>query len=110
MRSAALDDLLLPLMDEAEWRKVLVSRAVSRGDVDAAASLASQQSARAKLAANELSEVTLLGDVERAAALQERLAVLLAIRADTTQDEGSYSAYLDKDEDYEVNRRRIMGS
>ena len=51
----------------------------------------------------------LLGDLGRAAALQERLAVLTASRADVTQDEGSYSRFLDKDEDYEANRRRIMG-
>ena len=70
--------------------------------------LAGGQSARARVE-NELSEAVLLGDLGRAAELQERLAVLTASRADVTQDEGSYSRFLDKDEDYEANRRRIMG-
>ena len=70
--------------------------------------LAGGQSARARVE-NELSEAVLVGDLGRAAELQERLAVLTASRADVTQDEGSYSRFLDKDEDYEANRRRIMG-
>ena len=37
-------------------------------------------------------------------------AVYSAIRADITQDEGSYSRFLDKDEWYERQRRRTNGA
>ena len=41
--------------------------------------------------------------------LKSELGLLTDLRADFTQDQGEYSAYLDKDEWYERDRRRALG-
>ena len=49
------------------------------------------------------------GDDERIAAIEGELEFRTELRADFTQDEGSYSSYLDKDDWYERDRRRALG-
>ena len=41
--------------------------------------------------------------------LKSELGLLTDLRADFTQDQGEYSAYLDKEEWYERDRRRALG-
>ena len=50
------------------------------------------------------------GDLAGELRARDDEAVYSAIRADITQDEGSYSRFLDKDEWYERQRRRTNGA
>ncbi|CAN0052787.1 unnamed protein product, partial [Phaeothamnion confervicola] len=90
----ALDDLLLPLMDETVRRDVLIHRAVERENYAAAASLSEGKSER-HVVAERLAEAVATEDFPLAARLRERLDWLQQLRADMTQDEGSYQKDLD---------------
>jgi len=104
-----LDDLLLPLLDEAVRAQVLRRRALERGDWEEAARLQDNRSERDQL----LEEISTRREAdpedELLPALEERYELLTSLRADPTLDEGSYDPYLDQDEWYEAQRRAMMG-
>ncbi|KAG5191463.1 hypothetical protein JKP88DRAFT_271319 [Tribonema minus] len=109
MASAArLDELLLPLLDETVRRDVMLRRALAREDYAAAAQLGGAGSERA-VVKHALADAVEEEDYEAANRLRARLEVLTALRADVTQDEGSYDRYLDADEWYVRERMRAMG-
>ena len=94
-----LDELLVPLVDESVRRSVLIRDAEQRGDEAEARALREERSPRqrAKEEADRARESELGGDGE-AEMWDEKADLLGGLRADVTQDEGSYSRFLDKDE------------
>ena len=98
-----LDDLLLPLIDETVRNQYLIRDAENRGDIETVKRLKANQSRRqtAKETAQKLREAG-----QDADAWDEEASFLESLRADATQDEGSYSRFLDRDDWYERNRQR----
>jgi len=106
---APVDALLVPLLDEAVRRDLAVEAALRRGDVAGAAALMAGKSKRhaaRDLAAQASADGDLAGEIRA----RDDEAVYSAIRADITQDEGSYSRFLDKDEWYERQQRQTNGA
>jgi len=99
-----LEEMLLPMMDEAVRRAVLLQRALERGDYETAVELSGNKSER-QVVIEQLAVAKGQNNMELAERLQERLNVLKEIRADYTQDEGSYQRDLDQDEWYWRNRQ-----
>jgi hypothetical protein len=100
----ALDDLLLPLVDESVRNEYFIREAERRGDLDRVAELKDSKSRRQ--VAKEKAEEARRAGVEDVADWWETEAEFLAtLRADPTQDEGSYSRFLDRDEWYERTRQ-----
>ncbi len=101
-----LDEKLLPLIDESVRRQILVREAETRGDFEGVNELESRKSKReiAKLNAEIAKED---GKLELAAMWEKEADFYATLRADVTQDEGSYSSYLDRDEWYERTRQKI---
>lgn len=106
---AALDELLVPLIDESVRRQYQIREAEQRGDVERAAELRQAKSQR--LMAKEMAEQARKkagsdddGEAER---WDTEADFYASLRADVTQDEGSYSRFLDRDVWYERNRQRI---
>eukprot|EP00591_Stephanopyxis_turris_P008388 CAMPEP_0195511376 /NCGR_PEP_ID=MMETSP0794_2-20130614/3715_1 /TAXON_ID=515487 /ORGANISM="Stephanopyxis turris, Strain CCMP 815" /LENGTH=805 /DNA_ID=CAMNT_0040638957 /DNA_START=205 /DNA_END=2622 /DNA_ORIENTATION=- len=101
--SAPLDKLILPLMDESVRRQYQIRLAEQSGDFDTANELRNQRSERQ--IAKELSEAAQNDGNEMLAQMwQEEAEFRGDLRADVTQDEGSYSRFLDKDDWYERDR------
>ena len=99
-----LDELLLPLIDESVRRQYLIRDAEQRGDMERVAQLKAAKSRRQT--AKEFAETALdQGDKEQAAQWESEAQFLESLRADVTQDEGSYSRFLDRDEWYERERQ-----
>lgn len=95
-----LDDMLLPLIDESIRRKYQIRDAERRGDVVEAEELQRQVSRRQtalELAERARSE----GYEDEAERLEKEADTYKSSRADFTQDEGSYSRFLDRDDWYE---------
>jgi len=100
-----LDELLLPLIDEAVRRQYLIRDAERRGDVQRAAELRVSKSRR--LTALEKAQAARNnGDGDLADSLDSESAFLETLRADITQDEGAYSRFLDRDDWYERDRQK----
>lgn len=98
-----LDDLLLPLIDEGVRRQLKIREAVKNGDTEVASELQQRRSKRQQ--ARELAEAARRDGNDSLADMWNDEAELLSeLKADTTQDEESYSTYLDKDEWYERDR------
>lgn len=95
----ALDDLLLPLIDESVRRQYRIRDAERRGDTALVEALLAQKSRRQ--AALEKAQT----EQENATYWTEQAELLSSLRADPTQDEGSYSRFLDRDEWYERQRQ-----
>ena len=92
-----LDDLLLPLIDESVRRQFLIRDAERRQDFDTVRELKDQKSRRQAVLelANEAKEV---GNDDAAALWETEAEFYASLRADVTQDEGSYSRFMDQDE------------
>ena len=105
---AVVDALLLPLCDEIVRREVQIEAALRDGDVAAAARLIAGKSQRHR-ARDAAAAASAQGRLAAEAAARQEDAILSAIRADVTQDEGSYDPYLDQDRWYEEGRRKSMG-
>ena len=103
-----LDDLLLPIMDEAVRRDILTAQAYDAGDYEEVQRLVAGKSRRQELL-EAIQAAEQAGNDEYAERLRNDLDLATELRADFTQDEGSYSRFLDKDEWYEAQRRRAMG-
>ncbi|CAN0258739.1 unnamed protein product [Pylaiella littoralis] len=102
-----LEDLMLPRMDEAVRRDVLMARAWREGDFARAGELCAGKSER-HIVAEQLQAAMKDQDEELAGILMQRLEILESCRLDPTQDEGSYQKDLDADEWYEMDRRRAL--
>lgn len=105
----AIDNIVLPKVDEIVRRAVLIDRALAAGDIKRANTLAAFKSDRHR-AYEEAKEASEWDDFGAEASARNRKAILDATRADPTQDPGSYNPYLDQDAWYEEERRRIMGT
>lgn len=95
-----LDELLVPLIDESIRRQYRIRDAERRRDYAEADSLRSLSSPRqiaierAQQARDDMLE-------EEARRMEEEAEFYKSLRADSTQDESSYSRFLDRDEWYE---------
>jgi hypothetical protein len=100
-----LDKLLLPLVDESVRNEYCIREAERRGDLSLANEFKAKRSDRQK--AREQGDAARRGGNEVLAEKWENEAEFLeGLRADVTQDEGSYSRFLDKDDWYERDRQR----
>ena len=95
-----LDNILLPLIDESVRRQYQIRDAERRGDFREANALREEISPRQR-ALEEAQAARDAGLEERALQLEEEAELYKALRADVTQDEGSYSRFLDRDDWYE---------
>lgn len=93
---AALDNLLLPLVDESVRWQYRMRDAQQRGDTALVETLL-QQKSRKQIA---LEKAQMEGNT-----WTDEADFLSSLRADPTQDEGSYSRFLDRDEWYERQRQ-----
>jgi len=98
-----LDKLLIPLVDESVRRQYLIRDAELKGDNDLARELKNNRSDRQK-AQEAAEQARALGQDDVAAQLEDEAMLLESLRADVTQDEGSYSRFLDRDDWYERER------
>lgn len=96
-----LDKLLLPLVDESVRRQYLIRDAERRGDRDLLQQLLETKSMRQT--AKERAEAA--QNEEEAEYWKAEADFYASLRADVTQDEGSYNRFLDRDEWYERNRQ-----
>jgi len=95
-----LDNILLPFIDESVRRQYRIRDAERRGDFQEANALRDEKSLRQR-ALEEAQAARNAGLEERATQLEEEAELYKALRADVTQDEGSYSRFLDRDDWYE---------
>ncbi|EEC43548.1 predicted protein [Phaeodactylum tricornutum CCAP 1055/1] len=101
----ALDALLLPLVDESVRRQYQIRDATQKGDMDLVRTLTEEKSQRQ--IAKEKAEQAREKQADDVADWWEAEAEFLeALRADATQDEGSYSRFLDRDDWYERSRQQ----
>jgi len=100
-----LDKLLLPLIDESVRNEYYIRDAMRRGDLALVNELKAKKSDRLK-AKEQVDEARRNGDEDMAKEWETESAFLEGLRADVTQDEGSYSRFLDKDDWYERDRQR----
>ena len=103
--SQPLDDLLLPLIDESVRSQYRIRDAVERGDTELAKELQARQSRRAR-AQERAATARQAGSDEEAAQWESEAEFWQSLRADASQDEGSYSRWLDRDEWYERTRQQ----
>jgi len=99
-----LDEMMVPLIDESVRRQLLIREAKRRGDIEAADELENKKSMR-QMAKESAVQARYEGKDELAAIWEKEADFYASLRADVTQDEGSYSSFLDRDEWYERNRR-----
>jgi hypothetical protein len=104
-KSNPLDVLLLPLIDEAVRNQYLIRDAERKGNIDLANQLQASKSKRQQTlekseAARKEGEDTLADKWESESDFLESL------RADVTQDEGTYNRFLDRDDWYERDRQK----
>jgi hypothetical protein len=100
-----LDELLLPLIDETVRSQYMIREAINRGDMDLVRQLEERKSRR-HIAQENIEKYKQLGMVQQVEQWEKEIRVLETLRADITQDEGSYSQFLDKDEWYEKQRQQ----
>ena len=94
-----LDELLVPLIDESIRRQYRIRDAERRRDYAEADSLRSLSSPR-QIAIERAQQARDDGNEEEARRMEEA-EFYKSLRADATQDESSYSRFLDRDEWYE---------
>jgi hypothetical protein len=104
--AAALDNLLLPLIDESVRNQYLIRDAQQRGDVERVQELKASKSRRLEVR-EKAEEARKAGADALAEQWEDEDEFLKTLRADFTQDEGSYSCFLDRDEWYERDRQRL---
>ncbi|KAL7479466.1 hypothetical protein ACHAW6_005190 [Cyclotella cf. meneghiniana] len=97
---SALDNILLPLIDESIRNQYLIRDAERRNDSDTANALRSKMSRRQSLL-EQAKSARESGLEDEAKRLDEEAELYKAIRADSTQDIGAYSRFLDRDDWYE---------
>lgn len=95
-----LTEQLLPYVDESARREYNIRQAIRDNDMETANVLQQQKSRRHM--AKDMAESS--NDDRLRALWEEESDFYASLRADVTQDEGSYSSYLDKDDWYERDR------
>jgi hypothetical protein len=107
---AALDNALLTVMDSAVRQEVLRRRSLPPSSSSSSSASASASGAGAGRAAllRGMAEALEQGDEAAAERLRDEFARKTVLRQDPTQDEGSYSRFLDQDDWYYEARRRAM--
>ena len=100
-----LDALLIPLIDETVRKDYTIREAIKRNDMSLVEELISKKSNRQQVQ-ERLELAQACGNTPLVEQLENELKVLDVVRADVTQDEGSYSRFLDKDDWYENDRQR----
>ncbi|VEU39790.1 unnamed protein product [Pseudo-nitzschia multistriata] len=100
-----LDNLLLPLIDEAVRSEYKIREAERQGDLDLANELKANKSELQK-AREKVDAARRDGKEDLARALEDETAFLEALKADVTQDDGAYSRFLDRDDWYERDRQK----
>ena len=98
-----LDQLLLPLIDESVRRQYMIRDAQLRQDEAALQKLQSEKSRR-QVAKEKAEQARVAGSEDVADWWENEAELYASLRADVTQDEGSYNRFLDKDEWYERDR------
>eukprot|EP00979_Chaetoceros_neogracilis_P000908 scaffold187_cov266-Chaetoceros_neogracile.AAC.38 len=101
-----LDELLLPFIDESVRRQVLTRSAEERGDIEEVNAL-EQEKSRKQMAKENAAVARATGKNDLAAMWDQEADFYSTLRADATQDEGTYSRFLDRDDWYERDRQRI---
>lgn len=101
-----LDKLLLPLIDESVRRQILSREAKQQGDGGGSELLDGKKSMR-QIAKENAEQAREDGNDDLADVWEKEAELYASLRADVTQDEGSYSSFLDRDEWYERNRRAV---
>eukprot|EP00956_Cyclotella_meneghiniana_P025334 scaffold52663_cov76-Cyclotella_meneghiniana.AAC.8 len=97
---SAIDNLMLPLIDESVRRQYRIREAERSNDYETVNALKSEMSPRQSLL--EQARVAWENGREKEAEILENEADMLkATKADYTQDEGAYSTFLDRDDWYE---------
>jgi hypothetical protein len=102
----ALDDLLLPLIDEAVRNQYLIREAMDIGDLDRVQEL-EQAKSKKQIALENAQQARQLGLDDESEKWKNEADFYSTLRADSTQDVGSYSRFLDSDEWYERQRQEI---
>jgi len=98
-----LDKTLIPFIDESVRNQILLRDAENRNDKETANYLRLKKS-KLQLANEKSSQARTDGRDDVVALWNEEASLYTDLRADVTQDEGSYDRYLDKDEWYERER------
>jgi len=106
MNLSPIDEMLLPLIDESVRRQILMRSAENNGDFEALSELERAKSRRQR-AKEKYDEAKDEGKDELAAMWEKEADFYGSLRADVTQDEGSYSSFLDRDEWYERTRQKL---
>ena len=102
----ALDELLIPLIDESVRRQILIREAKNNGEEDTVAQLKESKSLR-QMAKERSMLAKVKGDEDLAQFWDSEEKLYASLRADVTQDEGSYNTFLDRDEWYERDRQAV---
>jgi hypothetical protein len=100
-----LDQFLVPLIDESVRRPLLIRDAEERGDEAKLNELLELDKSQRQIYKEKAAVAREEGLFDLAEQYEADADFYADLRADVTQDEGSYSTYLDQDEWYERNRR-----
>merc|ERR1719232_1673688 len=107
-----LDQMLLPFVDEIARRQYNIRAAAEQGNTQKANELRQRKSKRHglfdQLQDAKRSYSSSKQQEERVNYLKNEFEFYTSLRADVTQDEGSYDPYLDKDEAYERQRLKFI--
>jgi hypothetical protein len=109
-----IDDLLLPYVDESVRYEYAQRNAKESGDTEKVQEMQQQQSMRSKAQMNLANAERRSNDSSDNTSNATReywkkeVDLYTSLRADVTQDVGSYSQYLDRDEWYERDRQRMV--
>jgi hypothetical protein len=102
-----LDKLLLPLIDESVRRQILTREAERKGATDEVQTLNEMKSQR-QISKENAEQARRDGNTDLAQIWENEAEFHASLRADVTQDEGTYSTFLDRDEWYERERRLLV--
>jgi hypothetical protein len=100
-----LDQLLLPLIDESVRKQYQLRQAEQNGDLELVKQLSASKS-KLQLAKEKANVARINGNEDLARYWDDEARFLETLRADVTQDVGSYSRFLDRDDWYERDRQR----
>jgi hypothetical protein len=99
----ALDKLLIPLVDESVRRQYMIRDAERQGDTVRVQELQATKSKR-QVAKEQAELAREAGSLDVAERWEEEAELYSNLRADVTQDEGTYSRFLDRDDWYDRTR------
>ena len=112
-RLSAIDEVLMDLMDTAvrsEYRRLSSSQSSSSLSDNTMATTNQGSGGERATLLRRMGEALENGELDEATALRAEFAFKTALRADPTQETGSYDPYLDQDDWYAEARRKAMQS